>query len=101
MGVDWYACESCSDTFPDCGDYVGCECGRHWCSDECAEGDGFREEEDGFTPEGSSWEQESSCNFCRGEQFDEDELLDMAIELLGKTRVELIALLQAKKKGAK
>lgn len=37
MGVDWYSCRNCGDTFPDCGDFVSCECGEHWCDYDCAE----------------------------------------------------------------
>ena len=96
MGVDYYACESCGDTFPDCGDFVSCECGKRWCSDECAEADGHQEEEDGFTPEGSKWSQETSCNFCRKEEFEDYDLLELAQELLGKSRHDLIELYKNK-----
>lgn len=38
MGVDFYACANCEETFPDCGDYVSCEqCYRHYCCSECAD----------------------------------------------------------------
>lgn len=37
MGVDFYACGDCGETFPDCGSYYSCEqCYRHYCSTECA-----------------------------------------------------------------
>jgi hypothetical protein len=97
MGVDFYACKSCGDTFPDCGDYTGCECGNHWCCDSCAEADGYRREEDVFTPEGSSWEQETSCSQCRGEDYEDYELLSHALGLLGITRKELITKYKASK----
>lgn len=54
MGVDFYTCNSCRGTFPDCGHYTGCEYGIHWCCDDCAESEGYRQEKDGFTPEGST-----------------------------------------------
>jgi|HubBroStandDraft_4_1064222.scaffolds.fasta_scaffold00029_31 hypothetical protein len=46
MGVDWYPCNYCGRTFPDCGDYVLCSgndgnCGTEWCSDKCAEKEGY------------------------------------------------------------
>lgn len=28
MGVDYYACEHCGETFPDCGEYMRCERGH-------------------------------------------------------------------------
>jgi hypothetical protein len=96
MGVDFYPCNNCGETFPDCGDYTSCECGVHWCSDECAEAEGYRREEDGFTPNGSEWEQETSCQFCREEDFEDFALLKTALELLGKSREELIEIHKSK-----
>lgn len=29
MGVDYYTCENCGETFPDCGTYAKCEHGHH------------------------------------------------------------------------
>lgn len=38
MGVDFYTCRNCDETFPDCGDFRSCEyCGRFYCSPECAD----------------------------------------------------------------
>jgi hypothetical protein len=99
MGVDWYPCETCGEAFPDCGDYVYCECGRNYCSEKCAEVDGFRHEEDGYLPPGGKWEQETSCNYCRGEEFEDDEILAEALTLLGKKREEIIEILKAKKEA--
>lgn len=90
MGVDWLSCKNCGNTFPDCGDFVGCECGEHWCCDDCAEAEGFRYEEDGFTPPNSKWEQETSCDFCREEDFEDYELLCYALKKLNMSREELI-----------
>lgn len=90
MGVDYYACNYCQGTFPDCGSYTGCHCGKHWCDDACAESEGFREEENGFTPKGSHYEQETSCNYCRDEDFPDDSLLDLALTKLNMSRQDLI-----------
>ena len=97
MGVDYYTCNRCEDTFPDCGSYTGCECGVHWCCDECADTEGYREEEDGFTPEGSTWEQGTSCNYCRKEDFSDYQILEFAISLLSMTREGLIEKYKASK----
>lgn len=91
MGVDYYACNSCGETFPDCGDYTHCECGMTWCDDSCAEGEGYQREEDGFTPDGSKWSQDTSCNYCRKEDFDNSTLLNFVLENINKTRAELIS----------
>lgn len=42
MGVEFYTCDNCGETFADCGEYVSCEtCCTKWCCDECAEEDGY------------------------------------------------------------
>lgn len=91
MGVEFIACNNCGETFPDCGDYVSCECGNCWCDNECAKLEGFRYEEDGFVPRGSKWSQETSCDFCRQEDYEDYELLAYALKKLGVSREELIA----------
>ncbi|GAB6989505.1 hypothetical protein [Paenibacillus pini] len=90
MGVDWYACSKCNDAYCDAGDYVSCECGESWCSDECAEEDKFQNEEDGFTPIGSEWSQDTSCKYCRKEDFDSETLLEFLLKELKMSRKELI-----------
>lgn len=117
MGVDWYACKNCENTFPDCGDYVYCECGEHWCSDECASADGYIAEDcklgcevqeqylqydgdevcKGIKDEsgevncfGCSNYIEESCGYCRKEVFEDGELLEKALLLLEMTREELV-----------
>lgn len=108
MGVDFYSCKSCGDTFPDCGDYVYCECGEHWCSENCAEADGYQQEECilGYEVEYGEPQDEDECykascegcenyipkgcKYCRYEDFDDDVLLEYALQLLNKTRDEFI-----------
>ena len=117
MSVDFLVCKSCGETFCDCGEYVSCECRERWCSDECAEADGYKEEycklgceiseqyldcdsdnkcigikdEDG---EINCYDCENyieeSCNFCRNEDYSDETLLDKALNLLGMSREELI-----------
>ncbi|MEH6848089.1 hypothetical protein CON15_19665 [Bacillus cereus] len=85
MGVDFYPCENCGETFPDCGYYVSCECGMHWCSDGCAEEHGHESRED----EETGYE-ESSCMYCREEDFDDNSLLYHALDLLNMDRQQII-----------
>lgn len=87
MSVDYYVCNYCGETFPDCGKYISCECGNRWCSDECAEADGFRVDVD------TDKEYDTSCAYCRGEKFEDYEILDKALELLKMSRDELIKLM--------
>lgn len=121
MSIDYYSCENCGTTFPDCGDYVNCECGKRWCSDKCADEDGYEnarcklevETEDGYTNDclegfqkcirrhetdaegevecyGCENYQETSCSYCRHEEYDDYDLLVKAMELLKCDRQFLI-----------
>lgn len=31
MGVDWYSCDKCGESYPDCGDHACCEAGHGLC----------------------------------------------------------------------
>ncbi|OME54127.1 hypothetical protein BSK59_16230 [Paenibacillus odorifer] len=101
MGVDFYACNNCRDTFPDCGHYVSCECGEHWCSDECAEEEGFRREPDGFMYKGQygEYKHSTSCGFCRQEDFSDTELLDFLIRSHNSSRAEVIDMYKESKEN--
>lgn len=95
MGVEFYVCKRCGDTFPDCGSYVNCnDCYSHWCSDECAEGDGWRvdiEETSGDGTEGSYGEEAAhSCNYCRCEAADNHTLFSFLLTKLDLTRDEVL-----------
>lgn len=88
MGVDFYACDQCGDTFPDCGDYVSCDCGRKWCDHDCAEADGFEEIEeceddcDECELECCINDQDrKSCRYCREEDYDDYELLQHVLSV--------------------
>ena len=86
MSVDFYPCDNCGEVFCDCGEYVKCEdCGKHWCCTECADEDGFKIEQD------DEESYRTSCKYCRGEEFTDEELLDYALKLLDLNREELVA----------
>ena len=76
MSVDFYACDNCGKTFPDCGRYYtcNCDCGRHWCSLECAEEEGYEIGED------KDEEDNTTCSFCRNESFEDCELLKFLLK---------------------
>jgi len=90
MGVDYYVCQSCEDTFSDCGYFVSCICGYRWCCDECAENDGVVAEYDEKT--GEKLDESETCKFCRNEDFTDWELFKFARALLGKSREEVVEL---------
>ena len=89
MGVDWYACTRCEETFNDCGHYVHCDgCGIHWCSDECANEDGYEHKE--WTDEkGEPWES-NNCKYCREEDFTDAQLLKYVLRHVHAGRSGLI-----------
>lgn len=82
MGVDFYPCNSCGETFCDCGVYVGCDCGNKWCDTECAEEEGYQYNEE---------TRDSSCSYCRKEDFEDSELLRYVLRKSGITREEIIS----------
>jgi len=75
-----------------CGYYVSCDCGRKWCSDECAEEDGWINEE-----ENEDSDVYRSCKYCREEDFEDSELLKYALKGLEVTRSELIDMYKLEK----
>lgn len=87
MGIDYYACESCGATFPDVAEYKMCACGRNWCDEECASEHGLQVPED---EDGDYDYDNATCDFCRGEEFDDYVLLNHAQELLDMSREQLI-----------
>jgi len=86
MGVDWYSCRECGETFPDCGEFYSCEgcCEIGWCSKECADKAGAQfGEEDGYNLV-------VSCKFCREEDAPDSALLEFAISKLKISREVLV-----------
>ena len=111
MSIDYYTCstKNCGNTFADCGDYISCNCQAHWCSDKCAEKDGYKvidcEKFDEYPPSDEQWEQICSncdkscdcengelktCNFCRGEDIPDNEIVDKIIKKKFTTRQKLL-----------
>lgn len=78
MGVSFHTCNCCGRTFGDAGDHVECYgCGTFWCSNDCAESDGYDSEDD-------------SCEYCREENYADDILLRFALDKLSLNRDQLI-----------
>ncbi|MCC0645356.1 hypothetical protein KGF41_13905 [Clostridioides sp. ZZV14-6150] len=99
MSVDFYNCTACGEIFCDCGDFIGCDCGKKWCSEECANDDGFKKEQcklkinmyDDKEKKNHNcpiWcydcvnYTENTCNYCSGEIIEDYELLNFALKLL-------------------
>lgn len=118
MGVDYYSCNYCDETFPDVGRYVTCDCGNHWCCNECAEEDGWIDTHCSKYPMlddidlmeayrekhcaidycySCEYYRPSSCNYCREEDYEDCVLLDKALDLLAMTREELVGIVRKEK----
>lgn len=90
MGVEFNACNKCGDTFYEGSSRCKSCCGLDWCSSECAKAEGFREEPKGFKQKGSIYSQETSCNFCRKEDFSDTELLNFLVNSHNSSRQEVV-----------
>lgn len=117
MSVDFLVCNNCWDTFADCGDYVTCEgCGTVWCSNECAEEEGYMKEHCSKYPDlddrdlmehyreshcdledctECEYYNPESCKYCRKEDYEDSVLLDKALELLKMNRKELVNIINS------
>lgn len=80
-------CSHCGDTFStDDEGWASCLCGKSWCSSECAEKDGY---------------QGLNCNYCRGDDFEDSELLEFLTASLGIGRDDLVTFYREYKKELK
>lgn len=100
MGIDFLVCSECETGFPDVSDYEFCDCGRDWCSEDCAEKNGLLKpeilDEDG---EFEDYDYDNfTCQFCRGEKFDDDVLLNFILKREGISRQDLINLYKKESK---
>lgn len=75
MGVGFITCKRCEYNFPDCGDFVRCDCGISFCSYECSELKFEDEDED-----------KHSCCICRNEFVLDSDLLNFVLNYYGITR---------------
>ncbi len=78
MGVDFYACDRCHETFPDCGPYAICnECSNRLC-DYCM---------NELKIYNHSMDEE--CPFCRKDVLTDLDLLNYALNKLNLTKEQL------------
>lgn len=84
MGVDFYTCENCERTFPDCGPYFSCTgCYSRFCSDKC----GVKQivQEEGEEDDGNYLEEVTSCIFCRKESVTDHDMVHFLLKKAGLT----------------
>jgi len=91
MGVDFYACSQCRDTFPDCGVFSSCEtCGEMLCPrcmTQLSVGSRLMDEPD----EDDADEGYEQCPFCAKQLASDAALLEFALSEMGITKDELAA----------
>jgi len=95
MGVDFLICDICHESFPDCGDFVSCDCGGRFCSSECAQIDDCVYDEDGEPVEDEDGDfiiGEETCVLCRGEALTDQDLIEFLLKKLSLTREQAVEL---------
>jgi hypothetical protein len=86
MGVDFYSCSNCRETFPDCGYYFTCsQCEHMFCSNDCG-GREYVKDENGEHKTSRYGEELTSCILCRKEDATSDQLLHFLLAKFGLTR---------------
>ncbi len=100
MGVDFFACDNCGATFPDCGPHARCEsCNQKLCPG-CMKEHGVRSVMADLDFDGDDSDDEySQCPFCDFTIASNATLLECALADLGVTKEEFIARLQGKPKA--
>jgi len=84
MGIDYYTCANCRDTFPDCISYFSCEnCGQHFCSNKCGKRQVSEPPDD--IDDDADWEETVTCIFCRTEAVTDDDMIDFLLKELNIT----------------
>lgn len=100
MGVDFYACKACGDTFPDCGSYTDCSedlrgCGAIYCSDKCGKPkapeiqDSLDWHEYEKLSESEQAKRRMSCVDCRLELESDENMLRFLLDHIAKSYEQL------------
>lgn len=98
MGQDFYSCNHCGEAFGDYWDgYEMCECGKNYCSQECATENGFERYDEDFNAD--EWYEkygdvESTCQFCRGENLTDAEILQWFLDAGSFTREDAVNMIK-------
>ncbi len=84
MGVDFYPCKDCGETFPDCGSYVFCEgCSSRFCHNDCADMRYLDDNQD-----------EQNCKYCRMETATSSDLLYALLKHFSLTHDDALEILR-------
>lgn len=91
MGVDFFACDECGETFADCGPFARCEsCDQKLCP-SCMSHFGVSGGMADMDDEDYSEDDYDQCPFCSLDAVSDKTLLEFALEKLRATKEELVA----------
>lgn len=90
MSIGYYVCNYCGETFPDVVDFELCDCGKVWCSAECAENDGHTEEYDSENGE------VHKCDYCRKEKFTPEEVMRGLMDAFNLNDDDVLRIMKAR-----
>ena len=91
MGVDWYPCEDCGRTFPDCGPCGHCSCERFFCG-SCQNkfnvkyGTWDADDDEDYDPNVHEDGLLKKCDYCAFEKITAEDLLPFVLKKAGLTR---------------
>ncbi len=88
MGVDYFTCAICGYNFPDCGEFVSCDCGEHFCSWDCGRTDYTIYNEKGEPTEEDG--DKCTCVICRKEDANNDILFEALLKHFNLTREQAL-----------
>jgi len=97
MGIDFYACDNCGETFPDCGDYFRCDCGDKFCSTECGDSKVVEPASSDDEDDDSYREEVTTCMHCRLESATSYDLLLFILAKFNMTYDQAMDLYKAQK----
>lgn len=88
ISIDVEVCPHCGETFKEDSEntFVCGECGKTWCSEECAVADGLL-----INYDRDPYQYGYDCNFCREDDFEDKELFDFVTSAIGVSRDNLVA----------
>lgn len=95
MSISYYTCAVCDYNFPDCADdIVWCDCGNHFCSDDCAKMIDVNAPDDDDEEYEEDWEENLQCCICRKEEANDGLLFEALLRHYNITREDALKIWQ-------
>jgi hypothetical protein len=97
LGVDFYKCPLCHESYPDCGSYFECQICPNQTCDDCARAGKFGSYYD--PPDDVEYDPSEGCPFCNLTEVHNSDLMSFALKKLNITKEELKNLYIKENKG--